>query len=490
MIAGLTVLAAVLGSYDLTAKSLWLDEVVSSNHVTSGVLSLGGAITGGDPNMGLYYALLFGWVKLFGDGEVALRSLSLLLGALSVPAIAILGRRLFGRTAGLLAGLLLAVNPFLIHYEQTARAYSLVVLLVTLSSYFFLRELQAPSPVARYGYVLSSAGSVYAHYFAAYVLVAQLLALVATGGCQALTPARRRSALAVVILCCPEVVFAARRGVGGISWISRPHLASVPDLFTQLAGSSELAWLLGGLAIVGAVTSIRTADRWRGGFVVVWLLLPVAATYAISQLGRPIWISYYLIVVLPAFLLLAARGLASFRFGAVAPLLAFLVLAGPALSSWYDGPSFYGYRGATRFLLAHERRGDRIVYDRDYAKDGFAYYAARAHRSLPAPSPLTDLRLRPVSAFRLWIVMRGNDVGPAQTARLEGELRAQRGAPLARAEFPNLLVILYAPVRRATGSAALRPGRRVTRGARAGMRLRGRSRTRRGRSPRASTRAG
>ena len=73
------------------------------------------------------------WRELFGSGKIALRSLTVLLGSLAVPVMVLLGTRLFGRPAGLVAGLLLALSPFLVHYEQTARSYALVVLLVVLS---------------------------------------------------------------------------------------------------------------------------------------------------------------------------------------------------------------------------------------------------------------------------------------------------------------------------------------------------------------------
>ena len=446
-VLALALIAVGLGLHDLTGKSIWTDEVTSSDHVTSGLRSLAGTVAGGDPNMGLYYVLLYGWAKVFGHGEVALRSLSVIFGALCVPALAGLGRRLFGGAVGLLAALLLAVNPFLIQYEQTARGYALVVLLVTLSSYFFVRELQEPSPAGRRGYVLCSAAAVYAHYFAVYVLAAQFLTLLVLDGRQALARPARRGGITVVVLCVPEMAFALRKGTGGISWIPRPHLASIPDLFSHLAGSSELAWLLGALACIGAVAGMRRTGRWRAGLLLVWLLAPVLVTYLISVLGRPLWVPYYLIVVLPAFLLLAARGVAALplrALGAVA-LIAFLVLSGSALSDWYRQPSIDGFRGATRYLLARERPGDRIVFDRDYARGGFAYYASLAHRRLPVTITLKRATVARESSFRLWVAIREGDVGRASAQRLESQLRARRGAPLARHESSNLVVILYGP---------------------------------------------
>src|ERR1700733_3304527 len=143
--AALTVLAFAVASYHLGTKSMWLDEAVSADHARLGFSGLWKVLSGGHPNMGLYYVLLHFWVRIFGYGEAAVRSMSVVLAAWAVPAIVALGRRLFGAATGLIAGLLLALAPFFVQYEQTARSYGLLVLLVVLSSYFFIRMLEKPT---------------------------------------------------------------------------------------------------------------------------------------------------------------------------------------------------------------------------------------------------------------------------------------------------------------------------------------------------------
>src|SRR5438876_576650 len=76
-----------------------------------------------------YYMLAWGWAKLFGTGEVGLRSLSALAGTLTIPAAYAAGRALSSRRAGLIAAALFAVNPLLVWYSQEARAYALLALL-------------------------------------------------------------------------------------------------------------------------------------------------------------------------------------------------------------------------------------------------------------------------------------------------------------------------------------------------------------------------
>src|SRR2546421_345390 len=82
---------------------------------------------------------------------------------------------LLGRAAGLCAALALATNAFFLVYAQEARGYSLVTLMCALSMYFFLDALDRPRRWSLAGYVIASVLAFYAHYFAVYVTVVQLV---------------------------------------------------------------------------------------------------------------------------------------------------------------------------------------------------------------------------------------------------------------------------------------------------------------------------
>jgi 4-amino-4-deoxy-L-arabinose transferase-like glycosyltransferase len=448
VLVALTLLAFAVASYRLGAKSLWLDEVVSAKHAGGSVRSLVGAIVGGDPNGGLYYALLGVWVRMFGEGEIALRSLTVLLGGLGVPAMVLLGRRLFGRLTGLAAGLLLAVSPFFVHYEQTARSYALVVLLVTLSSYFFVVELEQPSRATRAGYVVTSALAIYAHYFAAWVLFVQLITLMVVKWRATFTISRQwlTAWAAIAGLCAPEAVFAARMGTGAISWIRPPTLHSLSHLPTQLAGGSlVLSTVLLALACYGFVRALADRRGWRAAFVAAWFVAPVLLDFALSELGRPLFISYYLIVVLPALLLLAGAGLAWLpgRGSRILALVLLLVLSGLGLARWYRQPSQEDYRAATRYLLGHEHPGDGVIYYPRYAADGITYYESRDHARGPAAVRFRVSQAVASRMERIWLVMRSGDVSAERRSQIEQAIgRAYARVPI-DASFDGVAVVLY-----------------------------------------------
>ena len=136
------VLAAFLRFYRLDAQSLWADE---GNSVSLSGRSLD-LITAGaahDIHPPLYYYLLHFWMRVFGNSEFAVRSLSALLGTGLVYLTYLLGRQLSNYWLGLVAAFLSAISPFQVYYSQEARMYILLAALSALSVYSFIRFLEA-----------------------------------------------------------------------------------------------------------------------------------------------------------------------------------------------------------------------------------------------------------------------------------------------------------------------------------------------------------
>jgi hypothetical protein len=111
-------------SLSLNGYSLWTDEAFSAWVVSHGSFTdLVRSLLAGDSSdiqMGLYYAWLFWWSRLFGAGELALRAANtpfILIFSLSLTWIS---WRIFrSRVAWLAAGML----PFIWQYAAEARPY-------------------------------------------------------------------------------------------------------------------------------------------------------------------------------------------------------------------------------------------------------------------------------------------------------------------------------------------------------------------------------
>src|SRR4051794_7559582 len=190
LLAGITVAGALLRFLTLDVQSYWLDEVATVNILHKGFGDMISAVGSGESTPPAYYVVAWLWAKLFGTGEVGLRSLSAVFGTLTIPLAFVLGRELVGRRSGLIAAALCAFNPLLIWYSQEARSYALMILLTGLSLLAFLRALEDGAPRRYVIWALLSVVAVATHYYAGFLVGAEALWLVWG------SPGRRRAVLA------------------------------------------------------------------------------------------------------------------------------------------------------------------------------------------------------------------------------------------------------------------------------------------------------
>jgi mannosyltransferase len=451
LVIALVIFALAIDLARAGEKSVWLDEAISDSHARESFGTFWQTVSHTDPNMSLYYLLLRPWVAVFGDGEAALRSLSAVFAALAAGALAILGRRLFDRWTGLVAGLFLAMDGYFVEYAQTARSYTLVVLLVIVSSYFFTGELQRPSGRGAVGYVVSSALAVYAHDFAGYVLLTQLLTLLAVERRGALT---KRWALifgSLLLLCIPEIVVSARAGTGTIAWIVRPRLWDLADLPVLLLYSEAIAVTLVCLAGYAIASRLRRrrppGGGWQIWFVTAWFLVPVLLAFAVSY-SVPMFVPYYLLVSLPGLLLAGAAGLVGLpsRIAASALLVLLVAGMGKEIHRWYATPTIENYRSAIRAVHSRAEPGDVLMAAPTSTEPALAYYARRNWRHPPlvdpGPGPLPSL---PTRAPRIWLVLRGST--PAETAPLYAALARHYRRTTTHVDVSGINVTLYLATR-------------------------------------------
>jgi mannosyltransferase len=126
----------------------------------------------------LYYAVAWGWSRIFGSGEIGMRSLSALAGTASIGVVYLAALALpLRRRAGLTAAAIVAVNPVLVWFSQDARAYALVFLLTGLSFLFFARARRGGAHRDLAWWAATSGLALWTHYFAAFVVVPETLLL-------------------------------------------------------------------------------------------------------------------------------------------------------------------------------------------------------------------------------------------------------------------------------------------------------------------------
>jgi hypothetical protein len=176
IVAGLTALAAAVRFATLDLQAFGEDEAVTAGAVLdSNFVQMLREVAGGESTPPLYYVMAWPWSKVFGIGEVGLRTLSALIGTAVVPVAYALGAKLASRRIGVVLAALVAVNPMLVWYSQEARAYSLLVLTSMASLLLFAYALEAPTRRRLAAWAVISFLTLATHYFGVFLVAAEAI---------------------------------------------------------------------------------------------------------------------------------------------------------------------------------------------------------------------------------------------------------------------------------------------------------------------------
>jgi mannosyltransferase len=386
--AGAMLLATMLVSSHIGEKALWFDESLSVWRAAMDWPGLWAEVTSTQANMGLYYLLLHGWITVFGAAEGAVRGLSAAIAVATVPVVFALGYRLFGERAALAAAFLLAINGFFVRYAQEARGYSLLLLLTSVAMLTFVRALDRPDRASRWvAYAVTASLALYAHLFASLALLAQVVAILLQW--RQPWPWRRLMVTwsSIALLTLPLGAFILFGDVGQIDWIPAPRAYDYLLVARAIAGGQS--WTLLALyaaccvaaLIIGATSGReRPHDPVGSAAVLVgaWLLIPIAVV-ALVSIGKPVLQSRYLIVVLPALVLLAGYAVERLRPRplAWAAFVTVMFLSFVSVKQWYEAPDRQFWRRAVDYVLSAAEPGDAVGFYVYSARVPFAYYADR-----------------------------------------------------------------------------------------------------------------
>ncbi|MGE5054806.1 MAG: hypothetical protein ACM3WP_11625 [Acidobacteriota bacterium] len=362
----------------LACKPFWFDEAFSVEVARLTWTNFLHLLWWREANMSLYYVLLRLWLH-FGQSPYFIRSLSVLMATLTLPAIYWLARLLFDRRVALIAAALFTFNAYQVRYSQEARSYSLFLLLATLSSGLLVWWLAESSRRRLRGYIAASVLASYSHFYALLLIAAHWLALKLTRPPQSaedLPGSRlRRAWWTTGVLVLPLLIFVAKTGAGPIRWIHRPGLQDLVEFFEHLCGSDR--WPLALLycatcAIAASSVGPRlwkrdpSRDVWRLQFLLIWFFFPIVLTVLLS-FARPVFLGRYMIFCLPPLLILAAAGLERLRrpwmLGAALAVMLLFSVQGVIFVYGHDFDSERdSSESASNFILDQAKANDAILF--------------------------------------------------------------------------------------------------------------------------------
>ena len=436
--------------YQIQRPSFWRDEGATLAAVHRSLPQMFRMLGYQDAAHGAYYLLMWGWVRVFGSGEAALRLPSAIAMAVAAAFITLIGRRLVSPGAGLAGGLVFAALPSVTRYGQEARSYAMMAALATVASYLLIRALAAEPPSRRHwltGYAVALAGLGLANIFGLLLIPAHLPLLLltlrqagGTDGPGGPAGAARRLLwgwLAAVAVACvvvsPLVVLGWAQRHQEV-WIKPVSLKEVGSL-AALAGGTRPALVagvitLGAVAVGAARGRARLQADWPApllALAVPWLLLPAVLLLGGSLL-HPSYVFRYVVFCIPAAALLAGAALAALGWWLAVVGLILIVLSG--LPGQQHARAVSGHsenlRQLSHLLARHARPGDAVIFagrnDREFAAAYPAGYrnlrdvalgqaAISAGHLLATDAPAAVVRSRLATLTRLWAVETGADRG-------------------------------------------------------------------------------
>lgn len=472
VLLGLALRLPALGS-----QSLWFDEAFSW-FIASQPLEAGLQRALADfVHPPLYYLFLHP-VMFLSQSEFALRLPSALLGTLSIPLMYHLARDLEGPqrrgwNSGLLAAALLALNPFHIWFSREARNYQLVFFLSLLLLILFHQLLQGRRRWLVF--TLVSALAYLTHYFSVLLVAVQFLYF--------LMNYRRRYRLfprwllAQVVAALPLLVwlmalFAQEEQSIGIAWIPQPRLIT-PLLtlwdFALLYAEGWLSWGVFTLPAFALILLLGFKVRRRRGLLTLWLVIPALTLFAISWPGEhSFYMDRHLIISLPAFVLLLARGLVILRqqlsqtrwlAGAVASVLLLASALSVGQIYWDTDLARSDWRGVAGLLEAGYQPGDLVVLRGSGEILPLGYYFPDFEWTFlsadPAPDAWAEIEAQ---ARQVWLVWSNNhpynhltgqslpvDIYAEADPLTQDWLEAHREQIVAEHRLPGIVVLQVTP---------------------------------------------
>jgi 4-amino-4-deoxy-L-arabinose transferase-like glycosyltransferase len=332
-----------------------------------------------DPHPPLFYSLLHVWA--YADASAFwLRLLNVLLSVAAIPVIYLVGKELVSQRAGIIAAALLAISQVMLRYAQNLRMYPLLVLLVLLTAYFFLRWYRTMRARFLVGFIIFGALSLYTHYYSSFILLAMAVYVLV----------RRKlswqfffSCAAIIILFLPWLpIFAQQAAIkttiepmsfhDRLSWFglheSNVFLRAAMIFFQFGAGYLKadfssilflalflLAIIVFPFLIVKAITSFRVKKGLRAEmiFIVTMVIVPTLCAILVWGLGIVTQQTYarQVIVILPFYLLLLAAGLSRLNKLLWPAIVVILLLNAVAAYNYYvEDYHREDWRGAAQFI--------------------------------------------------------------------------------------------------------------------------------------------
>lgn len=388
-LVSLTLLSSFFAFFGITRNGYGFDEAFSV-YVSKNLSTLMSMLWNSEANMWVYYVLLHFWMNL-GTSELAVRSLSAIFAVATVLVVYHIGILIKNKSVGFIAGILMSCNMLFALYAQDARVYSMTLFLTSLSALLFL--ISQKTNKAKLFYVLSSSLSLYAHFYAFFMIGAQFVTvLLAKKVKKFILPFFGIALFAIPLLIAPSI------HSHQVDWLTRPSLKNIAGTVAVLAGDfPPLAIIYIVLVASFLPALVKKLKDAKYNYLVASLVLPILTCFVFSLISKPIYQSVYFVGSLTPLVLLAALSIerlkkTSVKIGIITLMV---ILSLIRLSFWYTESAKHNFiisnnnddfKSADDYVATNIKKGEKIIFYGYYTRVPFQVYETNTSAMLELSS--------------------------------------------------------------------------------------------------------
>lgn len=327
----------------------WHNEMVMYNQTIAGSpIDIIKAAVDADVHFPLYQMFLALWMKIFGNGDIAIRLFSVLAGVLNIIAAYFVGKEIKDNKTGNIFAFLTAINATLIFYSQEVKFYIMLSFLVTLSMFFIVKILKNNTNGAYIGYIITNAALVYTFTIGVLYVIAQGLVVLTYMLLKDKKPLKNFliSNAVLIAIISPFIIYILTHMAKyeGASWIFTsnayttfvliqnffsPCLMAVynnPQVYIPTIGISQILFLYIpiGLAFFGMYKALKE-DKRNLYILILPLLFLLFETILCMNSGLRMLTRYTIMAVSP-FLLLISIGFADLQSKTLKIIIGYLLV--------------------------------------------------------------------------------------------------------------------------------------------------------------------
>lgn len=351
--------------------SVWGDEAASIVSAERSLPSLLHMLMSVDAVHGTYYALLHGWIEVFGASPLSVRLPSAIAIACAAAGTYFLAEQLFSRRVGILAGIVCAVLPRMTYQGAEARSYALATAAIVWLTVLLVHLVHTRTHrrLSWFGYAVGLAACTFLFLFSALIVVAHGIYLLSSAESRALFRRWLKAVALGVLLASPIIVIGVTQHHQIAFLAQRTRITPELVVVEQWFGNVWLAVACWGLIVFAGVVGWSASRHSRPGLLLTlsWLILPTVFLLGGSAFVM-MYTNRYLSFCAPAAAIAIALGIGLFRrkWLRVVALACIIALAVPI---WYSQRTEFGKPGGSDFAQVSAEMatlaspGDAVVFD-------------------------------------------------------------------------------------------------------------------------------